>query len=152
MLMTTEKWRKSQTRPLWLFTRFRCCPWHHYPCNLQAIKQTPSPPHYLKGTSSHRASGWKVESSCHSYSVQMRPLVLGTVAGVTERLLTARMLAQVRLLARVTPQVNLEIFEPWKGLLATFKLQRENNLGLLKRTLRAWVWGTEKSVPSLYLA
>lgn len=56
--------------------------------------------------------GWKLGSSCHSYSVQMRPLMLGAVAGVTERLLAAGMLAQIRLLACVAPQVDLEIFEP----------------------------------------
>lgn len=42
----------------------------------------------------------------------MRPLVFGAVAGVTEGLLTTRMLAQIRLLACVAPQVDLEIFKP----------------------------------------
>lgn len=42
----------------------------------------------------------------------MRPLVLGTVAGVAESLLAAWVLAQVWLLARVAPQVNLEVLQP----------------------------------------
>lgn len=42
----------------------------------------------------------------------MCPLVLGTVTGVTERLLTAWVLAQIGLLACVAPQVNLEILKP----------------------------------------
>lgn len=37
------------------------------------------------------------------YSVQVRPLVLGSVAGITECFLTAWMLAKVRLFSRVTP-------------------------------------------------
>lgn len=60
----------------------------------------------------------------------MCPLVLGTVAGVAESLLAAWVLAQVRLLARVAPQVNLEVLEPGKGLLATFK---RTLVGLLPR-------------------
>lgn len=55
----------------------------------------------------------------------MCPLVLGAVAGVAEGLLTARVLAEVRLLARVAPQVDLEVLQPGKGLLATFKLQKQ---------------------------
>ena len=85
-----------------------------------------------------------MEGSCHSYSVQMCPLVLGAVTGVTEGLLTARMLAQIRLLACVAPQMNLEIFEPRKGLLATFKLQKENNFWLLRRTLNVWGCGGQE--------
>lgn len=44
------------------------------------------------------------------YSVQVCPLVLGTVAGVAEGFLAARVLAKVGLFTRMAPQVNLEIF------------------------------------------
>lgn len=39
--------------------------------------------------------------------VQVRALMLGAVAGVAEGFLAARVLAQVRLLPRVAPQVDL---------------------------------------------
>ena len=58
----------------------------------------------------------------------MCPLVLGTVTGIAEGLLAARMLAQVWLLTRVAPQVNLEVLEPGKSLLAAFELQKENKV------------------------
>lgn len=45
------------------------------------------------------------------FSVKMRPLVLGTVTGVAESLLAARVLAQVWLLPRVAPQMNLEVLK-----------------------------------------
>lgn len=117
-----------------LGTHFQCYPWH-CPSNLQTIMQTSSPSYCQTGTFSHQCSELNLENSCHSYSVQMCPLVLGAVAGVTESLLTAWMLAQIRLLTRVTPQVNFKIFEPWKCLLATFKLWKENNLGVVKKDL-----------------
>lgn len=47
-----------------------------------------------------------------AYRVKVGALMLGAVAGVAERLLTARVLAQVWLLARVAPQVDLEVFQP----------------------------------------
>lgn len=132
--------------------RFHCCPWH-CPSNLQTIKQTPSPAHYQTGTSSHRGLGLEAESSGRSYSVQMRPLVLGAVAGVTERFLTARMLAQVRLLAGVAPQVNLEILKPGKGLLATFKLQKRKQVLVVEKKPACLGLGDgEKNVLSVYLA
>lgn len=47
-----------------------------------------------------------------AYRVKVGALVLGTVAGVAEGLLAAWVLAQVWLLARVAPQVNLEVLQP----------------------------------------
>lgn len=47
-----------------------------------------------------------------AYRVQVGALVLGAVTGVAEGLLTAWVLAQVRLLACVAPQVYLEVLQP----------------------------------------
>lgn len=83
----------------------------------------------------------------------MCPLVLGAVAGVTERLLTARMLAQVWLLAGVAPQVNLKILKPGKGLLATFKLQKRKQVLVVEKEPECLGLGDgEKNVLSVYLA
>ena len=57
-----------------------------------------------------------------AYRVKVGALVLGAVAGVAEGLLTAWVLAQVWLLARVAPQVDLEVLQPREGLAAAFKL------------------------------
>lgn len=46
-----------------------------------------------------------------AYRVKVGALVLGPIAGVAEGLLTAWVLAQVRLLARVAPQVDLEVLQ-----------------------------------------
>lgn len=45
-----------------------------------------------------------------AHRLQMRALVLGSVAGVAEGLVAARVLAQVGLLPRVAPQVDLQVF------------------------------------------
>ena len=58
-----------------------------------------------------------------AYRVEVGALVLGTVAGVAEGLLTAWVLAQVRLITRVAPQVDLEILQPREGLAAALELQ-----------------------------
>lgn len=47
-----------------------------------------------------------------AYRVEVGTLVLGAVTGVAEGLLTAWVLAQVWLLARVAPQVYLEVLQP----------------------------------------
>lgn len=57
-----------------------------------------------------------------AYRVEVGALVLGPIAGVAEGLLTAWVLAQVRLLARVAPQVDLEVLQSREGLAAAFKL------------------------------
>lgn len=46
-----------------------------------------------------------------AYRVEVGALVLGPIAGVAEGLLTAWVLAQVWLLARVAPQVDLEVLQ-----------------------------------------
>ena len=50
------------------------------------------------------------------YRVDVRALVFGPVGAVGKGFATRRVLAQVGLLARVRPQVNLEVFQPGKGL------------------------------------
>lgn len=67
-----------------------------------------------------------------AYRVQMGALVLGAVAGVAEGLLAAWVLAQVRLLTRVAPQVDLEVLQPREGLAAAFKLQERLVRGALQ--------------------
>lgn len=67
-----------------------------------------------------------------AYRVEVGALVLGAVAGVAEGLLTARVLAQVWLLARVTPQVDLEVLQPREGLAAAFKLRERLVRGALQ--------------------
>lgn len=47
-----------------------------------------------------------------AYRVEVGALVLGAITGVAEGLLTAWVLAQVWLLARVAPQVYLEVLQP----------------------------------------
>lgn len=47
-----------------------------------------------------------------AYRVEVGALVLGAVTGIAEGLLTAWVLAQIRLLARVAPQVYLEVLQP----------------------------------------
>lgn len=47
---------------------------------------------------------------CAAHRLQMRALVLGSVAGVAEGLVAARVLAQVGLLPGVAPQVDLQVF------------------------------------------
>lgn len=58
--------------------------------------------------------------------------MLGAVTGVAEGLLTARVLAQVWLLARVAPQVDLEVLQPREGLAAALKLQERLVRGALQ--------------------
>lgn len=70
--------------------------------------------------------------------------MFGAVAGVAEGLLTARVLAQVRLLARVAPQVDLEVLQPREGLAAAFKLR--------ERLVRGAVQPPEGPPPGLEMA
>lgn len=58
-----------------------------------------------------------------THSLQVRPLVFGSVAGVAEGLVAARVLAQVGLLPCVAAQVDLQILQPGEGLLAALKLK-----------------------------
>lgn len=67
-----------------------------------------------------------------AYRVKVGALVLGAVAGVAEGLLAARVLAQVWLLARVAPQVDLEVLQPREGLAAALKLQERLVRGALQ--------------------
>lgn len=46
-----------------------------------------------------------------SHRVQVSALMLGAVAGVAEGFLAARVLAQVRLLSCVAPQVDLQVLQ-----------------------------------------
>lgn len=56
--------------------------------------------------------------------VQVSALVLGAVAGVAESFLAAGVLAQVRLLPRVAPQVDLQVLQTRKRFVAVLKLQK----------------------------
>lgn len=56
--------------------------------------------------------------------VQMCALVFGPVTGVAEGLEAAGMLADVRFLSGVAPQVDLQVFQAWKRFGAAFKLTR----------------------------
>jgi hypothetical protein len=53
-------------------------------------------------------------------------LVLGSVGGVAEGLGAAGELAGVRLLARVGPQVRLQVLQAGVGFVAAFKLKKLN--------------------------
>lgn len=57
-----------------------------------------------------------------AHCFQVRALVLGSVAGVAEGLVTSRVLTQIRLLPRVATQVDLQILQPRESLLAALKL------------------------------
>lgn len=74
-----------------------------------------------------------------SYSVQVCPLVLGSVTGVAESFLAARVLAQVRLLSSVTPQVNLQILQTRKGLITPFKLRKRWGRGRERKTSHIFI-------------
>lgn len=67
-----------------------------------------------------------------AYRVKVGALVLGAVAGVAEGLLAAGVLAQVRLLARVAPQMDLEVLQPREGLAAAFKLRERRVRGAVQ--------------------
>lgn len=58
-----------------------------------------------------------------THHVNMRALVLGTVAGVAEGFLTARVLTQVRLLTCVTAQVDLQVLQARECFITALKLQ-----------------------------
>lgn len=78
-----------------------------------------------------------------AYRVEVGALVLGAVAGVAKGLLAARVLAQVRLLARVAPQVDLEVLQPREGLAAAFKLRERpvsSTLQPPEGPPPAWTW------------
>lgn len=53
----------------------------------------------------------------------MCALVFGSVAGVAEGLVAARVLAHVGLLPGVAPQVDFQVFQSRESLLAALKLQ-----------------------------
>lgn len=57
--------------------------------------------------------------------VQVRALVFGPITGVAEGLEAAGVLADVRFLSRVAPQVNLQILQTGEGLGAALKLERK---------------------------
>lgn len=61
--------------------------------------------------------------------VQVGALVLGAVAGVAESLLAAGVLAQVGLLPRVAPQVDLQVLQAGEGLVAALKLWKQEERG-----------------------
>ena len=56
--------------------------------------------------------------------------MLGPVRGVGEGLVAALVLAHVRLLTRVGPQVGLQVLQTGIGLGAAFELQRRETSGL----------------------
>lgn len=68
--------------------------------------------------------------------VQVSALVLGSVARVAECLLAARVLAEVRLLARVAPQVDLQVLQTRKRFVTALKLWEEEERPLTKRKRR----------------
>lgn len=68
--------------------------------------------HWTRGCSAQRPHPFPPRPLPPAYRVKVGALVLGTVAGVAEGLLTAWVLAQVRFLARVAPQVDLEVLQP----------------------------------------
>ena len=51
----------------------------------------------------------------NGYGIDVGALVLGAVGAVGEGLAARRVLAQVRFLARMRTQVNLEVLQPRKG-------------------------------------
>lgn len=55
----------------------------------------------------------------------MRALVFGSVTGVAEGLKAAKVLADVRFLSRVAPQVDLQVLQAGEGLGAALKLRKE---------------------------
>ena len=71
-------------------------------------------------------------SAPRAYRVEVGALVLGAVTGVAEGLLTAWVLAQVWLLARVAPQVDLEVLQAREGLAAALELQERPVRGALQ--------------------
>lgn len=56
----------------------------------------------------------------------MRSLVFGPVTGVAEGLEAAGVLADVGLLSRVAPQMDLQVLQARESLTAAFKLDRRN--------------------------
>lgn len=56
--------------------------------------------------------------------VQVSALMLGPIAGVAESFLAARVLAQVRLLSCVAPQVDLQILQTRKRFVTALELWR----------------------------
>lgn len=67
--------------------------------------------------------------------VQVSALVLGSVTRVAECFLAAWVLAEVRLLARVAPQVDLQVLQTGKCFIAAFELWEEDRV-LTKRKQR----------------
>lgn len=59
--------------------------------------------------------------------VQVGALVFGPVTGVAEGLQAAGMLADVRFLARVAPQVDLKVLQAWKSFGAALKLTQNRS-------------------------
>lgn len=59
--------------------------------------------------------------------VQVSALMLGPIAGVAESFLAARVLAQVRLLSCVAPQVDLQILQTRKRFVTALELWRRGD-------------------------
>lgn len=68
-----------------------------------------TPPPSRSGDTSGGETGQRREEV--SDRVQVSALMLGAVAGVAESFLAARVLAEVRLLPRVAPQVDLQVLQ-----------------------------------------
>lgn len=58
--------------------------------------------------------------------VQVGALMLGAIAGVAESFLAAGVLAQVRLLSCVAPQVDLQVLQARERFVAALKLWKEH--------------------------
>lgn len=136
---------RTKQGPFWLFTRFHCCPWH-CPYNLQVIKQTLHHPTIV--ALPHTDLRLEVGKLLLPF-LQCPDVSSGAWRGhwVTECLLTARMLAQIpKLLACVVFANESWDFRARKGLLATFKLQKENNSLVAEKDLECLgLWGTGKN-------
>lgn len=85
--------------------------------------------HVGRGSALAKESGGGGPASA-SHRVQVSPLVLGAVAGVAEGLLAAGVLAQVRLLSRVAPQVDLQVLQAGERFVTALELRgkRERRL------------------------
>lgn len=62
--------------------------------------------------------------------------MLGAIAGVAESFLAAGVLAQVRLLSCVAPQVDLQVLQARERFVAALKLWNHTHRGKKKRGIR----------------
>lgn len=76
-----------------------------------------------------RRSGRHGNAGLLTDRVQVRALVFGPVTGVAEGLEAAGVLADVRLLSRVAPQVDFQVLQAGEGLGAALKLRKRQNTG-----------------------